>query len=346
MRDISADIQQLLAKGERVALATVVRTWGSAPRQAGAKMAVSSGGQISGSVSGGCVEGAVVEAAGEVLEDGRARLLHFGVADETAWTVGLACGGEIEVFVEALEPQAFAWLTAQIAADREGRVATIVRGPEHLVGRQAAEFAPEARLSTLDKAAAVQLLASAWEQHTSAVLALEDGVDMFVEVYQPAPQLVVVGGVHIAQALTEMAQVLGFRCAVIDPRRAFGSEARFEHVDQLVQAWPEAALAQLSLTGSTAVVLLTHDPKIDDAALKIVLGSPAYYIGALGSRQTHARRVERLIGYGFSQEQIQRIHAPVGLDIGAREPAEIALAILAEIIAARHGALQPRRSVV
>ncbi len=173
-------------------------------------------------------------------------------------------------------------------------------------------------------------------------MVLADDIDAFVDVYLPAPQLIVVGGVHIALALTELAQVLGFRTVVIDPRRAFGSTERFGHVDQLVRAWPAMAFAELSLTGNTAVVLLTHDPKIDDAALKIVLESPVFYIGALGSRQTHAHRVARLAGYGFDAEQIQRIHAPVGLDIGAREPAEIALAILTEIVAVRRGMGQAR----
>jgi xanthine dehydrogenase accessory factor len=163
-------------------------------------------------------------------------------------------------------------------------------------------------------------------------LALTDAVEVFVDAIRPAPTLVMVGGVHIAVALASLAKTLGYHTIVIDPRRAFGSDERFPHADQLITAWPDKALAQIELTPETAVALLTHDPKIDDPALKIVLNSPAFYIGALGSRKTHAKRRQRLEQMGFDEASIARIHAPIGLDIGAQSPEEIALSILAEIV--------------
>jgi xanthine dehydrogenase accessory factor len=339
MQDVIPDIKAWLESGEdEIALATVVRTWGSAPRKAGAKMAISGSGRISGSVSGGCVEGAVVEAAQEVLRDGRARLLAFGVADETAWEVGLACGGQIEVFVEPLDRVRLSMLVEGLAQEQQGYALTVVRGPEALLGKGVTAFADGARYVTLDEPYAAQSIALAEEANSVGVAALDDEGTVFVDVFRPPSVLVIVGGVHTAVALAEMAQIVGYKVIVIDPRRAFGSAERFPSVDRLIQAWPEEAFKMVTLNSSTAVVLLTHDPKIDDPALKIVLAGEAFYVGALGSRKTHAQRLARLAAYGLSEQQLQRIHAPVGLDIGAQEPAEIALAIMAEMVATRHGA--------
>ncbi len=170
-------------------------------------------------------------------------------------------------------------------------------------------------------------------------LASGEDVRLFVDVVNPPPQLVMVGGVHIAIALASLAKTLGYRTVVIDPRRAFGNQERFPHVDRLIQAWPQEAFAQVTLTRSSAVAMLTHDPKIDDPALKIVLDSPAFYIGALGSRNTHEKRRQRLLAEGISEEKLARLHAPIGLELGGRTPEEIALAIMAEIVAVRHGRL-------
>ncbi|MCA9969767.1 MAG: XdhC family protein [Anaerolineales bacterium] len=338
MKEVIPDIDRWLAAGTPIALATVVQTWGSAPRRAGAHMALTPAGQISGSVSGGCVEGAVVEEGTAALEAGHGRLLHFGVADETAWDVGLACGGTIEVFVAPLDPAVYRFVRALILADEAGAAITVIQGADALLGRTLGVSRAGQRAGSLgdtaldDAAAAVEAKAA----HPGRVRLTED-VEVFINAFRPAPTLVMVGGVHIAVALTSMAKTLGYRTVVVDPRRAFGSAERFPHVDQLVQAWPDDAFAQVPLTPETAVALLTHDPKIDDPALKIILKQPVFYVGALGSNKTHAKRVARLRGYGLSEEEIGRIHGPIGLHIGATTPEEIALSILAEVVRSRSG---------
>lgn len=332
MKDVIPAIEQWLEAGESIALAIVVATWGSAPRQPGAKMALTAGGQIAGSVSGGCVEGAVIEAGQEVLVTGVPRLLHFGVADATAWDVGLACGGEIDVFVQDLATAVYPFRRDLIQQNQTGASVTIIGGPntgQTLVVGQGARIAGD--LLPDFSAAAIGLAQSA---QASQRVQLTDEIEVFVDVIRPTPTLLMIGGVQIAQALAALAHTVGYRTIVVDPRRAFGSAARFPHVDQLIQAWPDKALAGIELTAETAVTLLTHDPKIDDPALKIVLNSPVFYIGALGSRKTHAKRQERLRKMGFDETAISRVHSPIGLDIGARSPEEIALSIMAEIVRA------------
>lgn len=341
MRDVIPEIDRWQAAGESVALATVVETWGSAPRLPGAKMAVTASGSIAGSVSGGCVEAAVVEAAREALRTGAPRLLHFGVADEAAWAVGLACGGSIDVFVAPLDAGVYAAQHEALLADRGFAIATVIAGSHDLLGRKLMLGADGSRAGSLggvlDTAVA-----------DAARLALAEGrsrrdtlppVEIFVEVLLPAPTLVMVGGVHIAVALVALARSLGYRTIVVDPRRGFGSEARFPHADRLISEWPDDALAGLGLNASTAVAMLTHDPKLDDPALRVALLSPAFYVGALGSKRTQERRRQRLIDAGVSQQQLDRLHAPIGLDLGGRAPEEIALAVMAEIVATRNGRL-------
>lgn len=337
MREVLSDIDRWLAQGKSVALATVVKTWGSAPRREGAKMALTPEGDLSGSVSGGCVEGAVYEEGVQALREGRPRLLHFGVADETAWEVGLACGGTIEVFVEPLDPAHYRRLRDLIAAERGVAVATVVRGPEAALGRRLAlsdgerwgDLAPP--LEGAAEAAAREALANGKPR-----LVELEGAQVFVDVVPPPPTLVMVGGVHIAIALAQIAKALGYRTVVVDPRRAFGNPERFPHVDRLIQAWPQEAFAELQLNENTAVATLTHDPKIDDPALQIALASPAFYVGALGSAKTQARRRERLAAAGLPSEALARLRGPIGLDLGGQTPEEIAVAIMAEIVAARH----------
>ncbi len=345
MREVLADIGGWLARGQPIALATVLQTWGSAPRGVGAKMAVTKDGQIAGSVSGGCVEGAVVEAGAQVLKTGQPQLLHFGVADETAWSVGLACGGKLEVFVQFLDPGVYTAVQQAITEDRPLAAVTIIRGPAQLVGRELIVYedgSHQGMLSDSLDQPAIAAARAALREEQSQRLTLPDQatepIEIFIDVLPSAPTLIMVGGVHIAIALASIAQTLGYRTIVIDPRRAFGSEARFPHVDRLIQAWPDEALQQISLTRSTAVVMLTHDPKIDDPALKIVLTSHAFYIGALGSRKTQAQRRQRLQQIGFSEAQLDRVIGPIGLEIGAKAPEEIALAVMAQVVAARHGA--------
>lgn len=342
MRDVLADIERWLAAGEAVALATVVQTWGSSPRAVGAKMAVTASGRMAGSVSGGCVEGAVVEASQTVLQTGRPQLLHFGVADESAWEVGLACGGSLDVFVQPLAPDLLRGWADWLRAGRSFAAASLVTGPAELLGQG---------LLVDEAGAAVGPLMLAEAPARAALSAGQSGRiptpvgDVFIEVVTPAPTLIAVGGVHISVALTALAKTLGYATVVVDPRKAFGSAERFPHVDRLIQKWPDEALREAGLTRGTAVALLTHDPKLDDPGLLAALPSPAFYVGALGSARTQAARRARLLAQGLPTEQVDRLRGPIGLDLGGRTPEEVALAILAEVVAARNGRLGPRRGL-
>lgn len=346
MREVREDIDRWREQGEDVALATVIDTWGSAPRGVGAKMALTAEGQISGSVSGGCVEGAVFEAGVETLQTKNAQLLSFGVADETAWDVGLACGGQIRVFVETLGHAPYSTVRRWLDEESTGTVITVVEGPGELVGRKmllddagSVQGSLSPQLNDAAAEAARRLMESGESERIT--LETESGsLGLFIDVIRPTPTLIMVGGVHIAVALTAMAKAAGFRTVVVDPRRAFGSDERFPHADSLLQVWPDEAFDQLKLTPTTAVAMLTHDPKIDDPALKRVLPSSAYYVGALGSTTTHEKRRKRLLDSGVSEELVNRIHSPIGLDIRAQTPEEIAVAVLAEVVAARRNGKQ------
>ncbi len=307
-------------EGRGAALATVVETWGSAPRQAGSLLAISGDGDMTGSVSGGCVEGAVVTEALEAMADRRPRILTFGVSDETAFAVGLACGGTIRVLVEPVGEGAEA-LPAPLLAD--------------LV---AARAAPRAvALVTNTETWARELVPAGTNEAVDARLRADrSGIEEdghFIAVHNPPLRLIVVGAVHIAQPLLTIARACGYAPTLIDPRGAFGSEARFPG-ETILDDWPDEALATLALDARTAIVTLTHDPKLDDPALQFALRSPVFCIGALGSKKTHAKRVDRLTAAGFTEAEIARIAAPVGLNIGARTPAEIAVSIMAQITAA------------
>ena len=292
-------------------LATVLETWGSAPRAAGSQMVVDGAGQMMGSVSGGCVEGAVVLEAGEALRDGQPRLLTYGVSDAEAFAEGLACGGTIRVLVEPVAGFAEV-LERLVVARADGRAVALVTdlaGFGRRLVAQGEEAGVDARLRS-DRSG------------------VEDG--RFVAVHNLPLRLIVVGAVHIAQALLALARTCGYRPVLIDPRGAFGSAERFPG-EAIIEDWPDAALARLAPDARTAVVTLTHDPKLDDPALAFALRSQAFYVGCLGSKRTHAARVARLAARGFSAGEIARLHAPVGLDIGARTPGEIALSVMAEI---------------
>jgi len=323
------------AAGRGVALATVIRTWGSSPRQPGSKLAVDEAGAFVGSVSGGCIEAAVIHEALEVMATGASRVLGFGVSDETAWEVGLACGGKIEVFVEAVAPAQGRGLSRELLdellaarrAPRAALLATPLDGSAH-------------RLLDTDPAHAPAELAAAVGQAVArdqaAVVDTPAGA-IFLEPHLPPIRLIVVGAVHVAQPLADMAALAGFGVTVVDPRRAFATEARFPG-RALVTSWPDEAIARLAPDARTAVVTLTHDPKLDDPALVAALASPAFYVGCLGSQKTHAARRARLGERGVAPAALDRLRGPVGLRIGARTPAEIAVSILAEIVAALRGA--------
>jgi len=342
MRDVLADIDRWRAEGRPVAIATVVETWGSSPRRVGAKMALTEGHRMAGSVSGGCVEGAVIEAGDAVLKSGRPRLLHFGVADETAWAVGLSCGGSIDVFVEPLEADFYDALRDRLAAEAPLAVATVLSGPEPAVGRKlivSEDGSARGSIGSGLDEAVVAAARAALAQGRSQRSPLPEPVraEAFVEVVRPSPTLVVVGGVHIAVALTTIAKAMGYHTVVVDPRRPFGSGERFPHADRVVNAWPDEGIGEVGLTSDSAVAVLTHDPKVDDPALRAALPSPAFYVGALGSKATQAKRRQRLLDAGLTEEQIGRLRAPIGLDLGGRSPEEIALAVMAQIVAVRYG---------
>ncbi|KAF0170574.1 MAG: hypothetical protein FD162_3488 [Rhodobacteraceae bacterium] len=284
-------------EGRGAALATVVETWGSAPRQPGSQLAISGRGEIMGSVSGGCVEGAVVTEALEALGDGVPRLLTFGVSDETAFSVGLACGGTIKVLVEPVAP----WLPLL----------------EQLVAARAARAAVGYVVDLANWSRA--LVALGTDPAVDAVLRSDKAaVDAgrFIAPHNPPLRMIVVGAVHIAQPLVAMARLAGYD----------------------LDDWPDEALARLAPDSRTAIITLTHDPKLDDPAIRFALRSGCFYLGCLGSKKTHAARVARLLAAGFSESEIARIHAPVGLAIGAKTPAEIAVSILAQVTAALRGA--------
>ena len=344
MHEVTADISRWLQAGEPVVLATVIKTWGSAPRAAGGKMAIAAGDRLSGSVSGGCVEGAVAECAAQVLRDGLPQLLHFGVADETAWEVGLACGGTIVVFVQPLAPSVFDFVRAA-RENFQGVVrATVVRGtPAALLGRELVLREDGAQAgtlgTTLDGAALIEMqraLHSGKSKCVPVEPSAADSVELFLDVLLPPATLIIVGGVHIAVPLCALAGTLGYRTVVVDPRRAFGSAERFPQVDRLLTEWPDAALATVGINANTAVAMLTHDPKLDDPGLMLALPSAAFYVGALGSPATNAKRRQRLLDAGLAPEILDRLHAPIGLDLGGRSPEEIALAIMAQVVSARH----------
>ena len=286
------------AAGHRVSLATVIDTWGSAPRRKGAHLVVRADGLFEGSVSGGCVEGDVVTAAVDLLPHGGFVRLDYGVADAQAWEVGLACGGRISVLVQSLDEQHFPPELIDII----------------LVARRAGT---RTTLAT----------------NLSTGRTTEQDSGDFVTVYEPPLRLAIVGAVHIAQALVPLAVALGYAVRIVDPRGMFAAAERFAGL-AVDPRWPDEALADWGLGGASAVVTLTHDPKLDDPALIAALYSPAFYIGALGSRKTHAARLDRLRALGFDDAALARVHGPAGLDIGAANPPEIALSVAAQMVAA------------
>ncbi len=293
----------------------MVETWGSAPRRVGSQLAISGAGEIAGSVSGGCVEGAVVAEALDAIERGSSATLTFGVSDDDAFAVGLGCGGTIRVMVEPLGSVLSEALMAELVAARAAQEpVAVISG-----GEGPAEITREG-------------FEARFRQDLSGFEA--DG--RFVTIHNPPLRLIVVGAVHIAQALVPMARIAGYDVVIVDPRESFASATRFPG-ERLVDDWPDEALAALGIDARTAVVVLSHDPKIDDPALMAALRSEAYYIGALGSTRSRDKRAVRLGLLGASAEEIGRIHGPVGLDIGAATPAEIAVSTLAEMIAVLRG---------
>ncbi|MBN1660345.1 MAG: XdhC family protein [Anaerolineae bacterium] len=336
MIDLLPRTLEWLANGERVAMATVVRVVGSAPRPVGARMVVSSAGRMDGSVSGGCVETTVYEELMDVLQGGPPRLLEFGITEDMIWDVGLACGGTIHVFCHELDPDLVDAFVDQADEAEPFALSTVLSGPaigevalvtgEGLVVGEARQAVIEAARAMLDARA------PRGEVHRVA-----PGVEVFVEPFFPPPLLLIVGAVHVAIPLVRLAKELGFYVVVTDPREKFANRERFPEADEVWVEWPDEALAHLKVDDATYIVLLTHDPKIDEPTLAAALQTDAAYVGAIGSRGTHAARYERMARWGVTPEQLARVYGPVGLDLGGKTPAETALSIIAEVVAVKNG---------
>lgn len=339
MRELLADFDRLRAQGP-VGRAVVTGVWGSAPRNEGAVLLATPDGRMAGSVSGGCVETAVVEEIVAAIQRGEPKALEYGVTHEKAWEFGLSCGGTISLFVEpAVRPELL-----EAARRPEGSVvASIIGGAAplgaslvyHEDGRREAQGIPSGLAETIAAGAAQALSRLSGSSETLTTAAGE--VRVLYEVFPRRPTLLIFGGVHIAMALVKLAGPLGFRTVVADGREAFLTRDRFPDADELIVGWPAEVFGTIGIDSATCICLLTHDPKFDEPAVEAALRSPAAYVGVIGSRKTQALRRERLAAAGFSPEEIGRIHGPIGLDLGGREPAEIALGILAEITTARFG---------
>jgi xanthine dehydrogenase accessory factor len=333
MREIADDLARWRREGKRFAIATVVATRRSAPRPVGAKLGVSDAGEMCGSVSGGCVESEVYGAAREILAGGDARLLTYGIADDLALSVGLPCGGEIDVYVE--EPD----------AELVDRALEALEHDEHAVRFTMLEGEDAgAELLVPEEGDAVGPGPGELASHAEEVLhggrskLVEiDGRSAFADVIGPPPRLLVFGAVDTAEALCRAAKGVGWRTTVVDARAKFATPERIPSADELIVAWPDDAVTQRPPDHATAVVVLTHDEKFDVPALKATLTSEAFYVGALGSRRNQDRRRERLLEAGVDEDAIDRLSGPCGLDIGADTPAETAVSILAEILAVRAG---------
>jgi xanthine dehydrogenase accessory factor len=338
MRDLLPEYENLTRAGP-VGRAVVLQVWGSAPRPEGSCLLATPDGRMAGSVSGGCVETAAAEEIRDAIRRNSPKRVSWGVTHERAWEMGLSCGGTIEVLIEpSVKPEVLDSARAEsgsVIATVIGGTAPLASGvvvsedgPPRVIGEPGRDLIEP--LATLARSALGGL--------TSRVATVPGSdVEVFLEVFPRRPTLLVFGGVHIAMALVRMARPLGFRTVVADGRESFLTRERFPDADRLILGWPDQVFREVGLDSATCVCLLTHDPKFDEPALELALRSPACYVGAIGSRKTQAHRRERLAAAGFSAGEIARLHGPIGLELGGRAPAEIALAILAEITAVRYG---------
>jgi xanthine dehydrogenase accessory factor len=361
VRDLLDSITKWWDAGETFGLATVVRTFSSAPREPGASLAVSAEGTVIGSVSGGCVEGAVYELATEVRESGRAVLQTYGVSEDTAFSVGLTCGGIIDIFVEPVGQDTFPELGEVAAAVRSGTpvaVATVIDGPGQVGARRViwaagggAADGPQPRSSSGSLGSGARL-DQAVDDDARGMLAQgltavrrygpdgerrRDELGVFVQSFAPPPRMLVFGAIDFAAAVARAGKFLGYQVTVCDARPVFATRARFPDADEVVTDWPHRYLAGTKVDSRTVICVLTHDPKFDVPLLEVALRTPAAYIGAMGSRRTHEDRLARLREAGLSAGELARLRSPIGLDLGARTPEETAVAIAAELIQLRWG---------
>jgi len=326
MIELLPEILEWQAAGEQVALATVVRVVGSAPRPVGAKMIVSSSGRMAGSVSGGCVETTVFEEMMAVLKGGPPRNLHFGITEDMIWDVGLACGGTIDVFVTLLDGALVAALTDCLEEGQACALATVLSGPQ--MGAMAL-IRSDGTMADWQNAEVTRLAQGmlARRAEMGVIHPLAPEVEAFIEPFLPPPVLIIIGGVHVGIPLCHFAKELGFQVTVVDPRAQFANRERFPDADEVLLEWPDEALAHLEIDEASYIVVLTHDPKIDEPTLAAALKTKAAYIGAIGSRKTHADRFGRMAKWGISAQELERVYAPIGLDLGGRTPSETALSI-------------------
>lgn len=342
MREILDEIEGWREAGEEIVLATLIAVRGSAPRRPGARLAVTRSGKMSGSISGGCVESDLIDKSMEVLRDWTPRLETYGISDEQGFEVGLSCGGSIDVLIEPL-----AWdetLDAISRALRSRRPVVLAVGCDPVLrGRRIAIFVHDRSIGSVDQALdeaieaeARRLLPSGGTKLLNLPLQGSDA-KVFVEAFAPPSRLFIVGATHAAVALCRMAKLVGFHVTVVDPRSVYATRERLPEADEIRRAWPDQGLDENELDAYSYLVSLTHDAKFDQPTLLKALRSSARYIGAIGSRSTHTRRKEQLREQGFTDDDLARIHSPIGLDIGSRTPEEIAVSILAEILAVRSG---------
>ncbi|GGV18086.1 hypothetical protein GCM10010275_69680 [Streptomyces litmocidini] len=349
MLDIAEELHRWVEQGRDFAVATVVAVGGSAPRQPGAALAVDGDGTAIGSVSGGCVEGAVYDLCVQALEDGETVVERFGYSDEDAFAVGLTCGGIIDILVTPVRGGVFPAALAAAVSGEAAALARIVDGPADLLG-QALLVRPdgsyEGKLGghpELDRTAAAEARAVLDAGRTGTVEIGEDGsrcgrpLTLLVESSVPAPRMIVFGAIDFAAALVRVGKFLGYHVTVCDARPVFATAARFPEADEIVVEWPHRYLESTEVDGRTVLCVLTHDAKFDVPLLRTALKLPVAYIGAMGSRRTHEDRNERLRGVGVTELELARLRSPIGLDLGARTPEETALSIGAEIVANRRG---------
>ena len=321
--DIWVNANKYLKKGKRFAIATVISTWGSSPRPVGSQMLVTSDNVIIGSVSGGCIENSVIHELIEIINGALPKVMHFGVGDEKAWEVGLTCGGEISVYIEDDKSigKLFSKMISSIKSREEFTILKNIKSHENFLYFQ-----------TKNKICGVHKNNSVKDFHFQDI---EKGISKdkqwFVNSYLPETKIVIVGAVHITQYLENLCNICGFSLDIIDPRETFATKKRFK-IGKLINQWPDEYFQENTIDSNTAIVTLTHDPKLDDPAIYNALNSSAFYIGCLGSRKTHSSRVDRLKKRGFTQKDIERIKGPVGLNIFAKKPSEIAISIIAQII--------------
>ncbi|MEU8542123.1 XdhC/CoxI family protein [Streptomyces sp. NPDC048717] len=349
MLDIAEELHRWVERGRDAAVATVVAVGGSAPRQPGAALAVDREGTAVGSVSGGCVEGAVYELCRQAIEDGRSVVERFGYSDEDAFAVGLTCGGVIDILVTPLRGPVLAGAVEAAAAGRAAALARVVAGPDELLGR-ALLVRPDGTYQggfgghlDLDRTVAGEARAMLDAGRTGTVEIGADGsrcgepVTVLVESSVPAPRMIVFGAVDFAAALVRVGAFLGYHVTVCDARPVFATRARFPDADEIVVDWPHRYLESTAVDARTVLCVLTHDAKFDVPLLKAALRLPVAYIGAMGSRRTHEDRARQLREAGVGEVELARLRSPIGLDLGARTPEETALSIAAEIVATRRG---------